>query len=304
MTYGGAKEKAALAEISLLMAVFFVGTDVVSVKYALEGFPPLVLMPMRYALAGLLLLAVLAFLGRKGGVGVGPRDFLVLAGLGLVGVTLNHVGYTLGLSLTTGSNASLVVATAPVWGLLLGVALGLERASWRGALGIGLAIAGVAIVVGGGLGSEGASVGGDLLVCLSAFSWGAYTVLSLRVLRRLDPLVVAGWTLLLGGLAALPLAFSGVPGLSEPISSVRWASVGAASWMAAAYSTLLCSSFAIAAWQVNVSRLGANKVLVYLYLLTIVGLLASVLLLGEALSAEKVVGAAVILLGVYLARRA
>ena len=90
-----------------------------------------------------------------------------------------------------------------------------------GALGIGLAIAGVAIVVGGGLGSEGTSVGGDLLVCLSAFSWGAYAVLSLPVLRRLDPLAVAGWTLLLGGLAALPLAFSGFPGLSEPISSVH-----------------------------------------------------------------------------------
>ena len=58
ITSGGAKGKASLAEISLLMAVFFVGTDVVSVKYALEGFPPLVLMPFRYVLAGLLLLAV------------------------------------------------------------------------------------------------------------------------------------------------------------------------------------------------------------------------------------------------------
>ena len=286
----------------MLLAVFFVGTDVVSVTYALKGFPPLVLMPIRYTLAGLLLLATLRFLGRK--VGPARPDLLALTGLGLVGVTLNHVGYTLGLSLTTGSNAALVVATAPVWGLLLGVVLGLERGSWRGALGLGLAIAGVALVVGGGLGSAGASVGGDLLVCLSACSWGAYTVLSLPVLRRLDPLVVAGWTLLLGGLAALPLAFTGVPGLSGPLSSVEWDSVGASSWTAAAYSTVLCSSFAIAAWQVNVSRLGANRVLLYLYLLTLVGLAASVVLLGEGLGASKVAGAAVILLGVYLARRA
>ena len=45
------------------MAAFFVGTDVVSVKYALEGFPPLVFMPIRYVAAGLLLLASLRFLG-------------------------------------------------------------------------------------------------------------------------------------------------------------------------------------------------------------------------------------------------
>jgi drug/metabolite transporter (DMT)-like permease len=221
-----------------------------------------------------------------------------------VGIAINYVGYTVGLSLTSGSNAALIIATAPVWGLLLGIVLGLERASWMGALGLGFAIAGVALVVGGGLGSAEASVGGDLLVCVSAFSWGAYTVLSLPVLRRLDPLVVGAWTMLLGGLAALPLAFTGFSDLSGSLSSVEWGSVGAASWTAAAYSTILCSSFAIAAYQANVARRGANRVLVYLYLQTLVGLLASVVLLGEGLGAAKVAGAAVILLGVYLARRA
>ena len=148
-----------------------------------------------------------------------------MAGLGLVGVTLNQVGYTVGLSLTSGSHGALIFATAPVWGLVLGIVLGLERGSWRSAMGLGLALAGVALVVGDGLGSPEASVGGDLLVCLSALSWGAYTVLSLPVLARLDPLPVAGWTMLLGGLAALPLALTGFPGLSQPLSSVKWDSV-------------------------------------------------------------------------------
>ncbi len=187
-TQAGATGNPVLAEVSLLLAVFFVGMDVVSVKYALEDLPPLVFMPIRYVLAGLLLLAFLRLLGWGDGVGLGRGHLLALGGLGLVGIAINYVGYTVGLSLTSGSNAALIIATAPVWGLLLGVVLGLERGSWMGALGLGLAIAGVALVVGGGLGSAGASVGGDLLVCVSAFSWGAYTVLSLPVLRRLDPL--------------------------------------------------------------------------------------------------------------------
>lgn len=303
-TPGGAKGNAALAETSLLLAAFFVGADFVSVKYALAGIPPLVLVPARFVLAGLLLLGSLRLLGAKGRSVLRPRDLPVLAGLGLVGVTLNHVGYTVGLSLTSGSNGSLIFATAPVWGLLLGIALGLECSSWRGASGLGLAVAGVALVVSGGLGSPEASVSGDLLVCLSAFSWGAYTVLSLPMLRRVDPLVVAGWTMLLGGAAALPLAISGFPGLSEPLSSVAWGSVSLRSWAAALYSTVLASGFAIAAWQANVSRLGVNRVLVYMYLMTLFGLVFSVLLLAEDLSVEKVAGAAVILLGVYIARRA
>jgi len=221
----GATKDAALAEVSLLLAVFFVGMDIVSVKYALEGLPPLVFMPFRYVLAGLLLLACLRLLGRNAGGGLGRTNLLALAGLGLVGIAINYVGYTVGLSLTTGSNAALIIATAPVWGLLLGIVLGLERGSWMGALGLGFAIAGVALVVGGGLGSDEASVGGDLLVCVSAFSWGAYTVLSLPVLRRLDPLVVGAWTMLFGGLEALPLAFTGFSasrGRSPRWSGVRW----------------------------------------------------------------------------------
>jgi drug/metabolite transporter (DMT)-like permease len=66
---------------------------------------------------------------------------------------------------------------------------------------------------------------------------------------------------------------------------------------------VLCSAFAIAAWQTSVARLGANRVLVYLYLVTLVGVLGSVVLLGDSLGAGKIAGAATILLGVYLARR-
>jgi drug/metabolite transporter (DMT)-like permease len=302
-THDGTKRKATLGELSLLLAAFFVGTDFVSVKYALQGLPPLVLVPLRYVVAGLAILGLLRLFGNKGGISLKPKDLTVMAGLGLVGVTLNQVGYTVGLSLTSGSHGALIFATAPVWGLVLGIVLGLERGTWRGAAGLGLAVAGVALVVGDGLGSPEASVGGDLFVCLSALSWGAYTVLSLPVLVRLDPLLVAGWTMLLGGLAALPLALTGFPGLSEPLSSVDWDAVSMGSWAAVFYSTVLGSAFAIAAWQANVSRLGANRVLVYMYLVTLVGLSFSVLLLGEELSVEKVAGALVILAGVYLARR-
>jgi len=299
-----ARGRGTLGEFFLLLAAFFVGTDFVSVKYALQGLPPLVLVPLRYVVAGFVILVLLRLFRKGEGIGPTPKTLTVMAGLGLVGVTLNQVGYTVGLSLTSGSHGALIFATAPIWGLLLGIALGLERGTWRGAVGLGFAVAGVALVVGDGLGSPEASVGGDLLVCLSAVSWGAYTIFSLPVLARLDPLLVAGWTMLLGGLAALPLVLTGFPGLSEPLSSVQWDALSAGSWAAVFYSTALASAFAIAAWQANVSRLGANRVLVYMYLVTLFGLASSILLLGETLSIAKVAGALVILVGVYLARRA
>jgi drug/metabolite transporter (DMT)-like permease len=189
-THDGTKGKAALAEISLLLAAFFVSTDFVSVKYALQELPPLVVVPLRYVVAGLMILGLLRLIRNKDSIGLTPKDLTVMAGLGLVGVTLNQAGYTVGLSLTSGSHGALIFATAPVWGLLLGIVLGIERGSRRDAMGLGFAVAGVALVVGEGLGSSEASVGGDLLVCLSAMSWGAYTIMSLPILVRFDPLFV------------------------------------------------------------------------------------------------------------------
>ncbi len=53
----------------------------------------------------------------------------------------------------------------------------------------------------------------------------------------------------------------------------------------------------------GLGRSGANRVLVYQYLVTLVGVASGVLILGEALTAGEVVGGVVIVLGVYLARR-
>jgi len=63
--------------------------------------------------------------------------------------------------MTSTANTGLVFATAPVWGLLLGFALGMERPTRAGVLGVGLSILGV-VFREGLVGAEGASLPGDL----------------------------------------------------------------------------------------------------------------------------------------------
>ena len=90
---------------------------------------------------------------------------------------------------------------------------------------------------------------------------------------------------------------------SPGLARVDWNSVGASTTLAALYSTLFATAFAYLAWQRGVSRIGANRVLVYQYLITLVGVLSGAVLLGENLGADKLLGGAIILVGVYLARR-
>jgi drug/metabolite transporter (DMT)-like permease len=212
-------------------------------------------------------------------------------------VAVAQTSFTFGVSMTSAANTGLIFATAPVWGLLVGLALGLERPTWRGVLGVGLSILGVSVVFWEGLtGAGGRSLVGDVLVLLAAVGVGTYTVLSMPVLERHSPLAVATYPILFGGPLVLALSIPFFVGL-------EWEEVGTGTWGAVAFSAVFATAFAFSAWQTGISRIGANRVLVYQYLITFTGVASGVVFFSEVLGIEKIVGGAVILLGVYLARR-
>lgn len=83
-----------LTEASLLLAVFFLGTNPVAVKLAVADVAPLPFVAMRFVLAGLVVLGLVLLLRPEDRPG--RRDLLSMAGVGLVGVGMNNVAFTLG----------------------------------------------------------------------------------------------------------------------------------------------------------------------------------------------------------------
>lgn len=287
------KNVALLFEVSLLLTAVFLGTNMVAVKYAVVYIPPLLLVAIRFALGGLLLWGLLRMLEPQSKLQ--RKDFWAMLGLGVVVVLLCQVAFAFGLRFTSASNTALIYATAPLWGMLLGSVLGLERPKLRGVSGVGLAIMGVVTIVYGGLGMSGTSLPGDLLILGSAACWGFYTALSLPLLRRYSALAVAAYSMLFGGLAVPVLGSFG-------FASMDLSDVDREAWLAVAYSTLFGTAFAFAAWQRGVSRIGANRVLIYQYLVTLTGVISGILLFGEDFGVNKLVGGVLLLGGVYLAR--
>lgn len=286
---------AALAEVSLILAAVFWGGNYAATKYTAQYLPQLPIVAFRFAAGGLLLFLVVLLLEPGGKMTRG--DLLRLLGLGCLGVATSQIAFTFGVSMTSASNTGLVFATAPVWGLMLGAVLGLERPGWRGILGVGLSIAGVAVVFRDGLaGAGGSSFVGDCLILVAAVGVGAYTVFSMPVLERLSPLAVAAYPTLFAAPVVVLVA-------APYLVSLDWQGVGAGAWAALCYSAVLATAFAFTAWQKGISRIGANRVLVYQYVITLTGVASGVVFFGEHLGPSKLVGGAIILVGVYLARR-
>jgi drug/metabolite transporter (DMT)-like permease len=283
----------ALVEASLLLTAFFFGTNFIAVKLVVADAPPVLFAAARFMVAGLLLWAVSRF--AEPGTRLRRADFLPVLGLGVVGITLTQTVFTVGVGLTTAANTALVYSTSPVWGMLLGFALGLERPRLAGILGVGLSLLGVSFIVYGGLDFAGTSLLGDALILGAAVFWGSYTVLSLGLLERYPPISLAAYAMILGGLVAFPLS------LLDP-HALDLRSLDATTWTAAAYSTLFSSAFGFAAWGWGVSRAGANRVLIFQYLVTLTGVSAGIIVLGESFGPGQLIGAAIIVAGVYLAR--
>ena len=284
---------AVLTEVVLILAAIFWGLNFAATKYAADFLPQLFIVAFRFVGGGLVLFLVLRILEPESRMR--RKDILPMAALGCFGIGAAQTAFTFGISLTSAASTGLVFTTAPVWGMVLGFVLGLERPSWRGVVGVGLCILGVGIVFYGGLSSVEDSLLGDLVILLAAVSVGAYTVFSMPMLERHSPLAVATYPTLFGGPAILILS---LPYLGD----VEWGSLGLGPWAALVYSAILATAFAFAAWQRGISRIGANRVLVYQYLITLTGVTSGIVFFGESLSIEKIVGGAVILVGVYLAR--
>ena len=156
----------------------------IAVKFAIAEMPPLLVMGLRTLLAGAVMLPV--FLGtvraeeQKQSL---RRDFWLLAVLGVGGVTLNQLFFTLALERTSVAHGSLIISTTPISILLLASIIGQERLTKLKILGMMLALGGVALIQFTPAKSDGATVFGDFLAVCGSLTFAAFTVFGKQIMQ-------------------------------------------------------------------------------------------------------------------------
>ena len=172
-------------------------------KVALRAVPSVALVAFRVAGAALAFILIGALRGRIGTIQ--KRDWPLLIASSLLGVVLNQWLFVKGLSLTSVINATLLGTLIPVFTLLVSIALGIDRASFRRLIGICLAAAGVLYLIG----PERAEFSshtrlGDLLLVTNSVCYGAYIAISKDLMKRYSALSVITWIFIVGSVATVP----------------------------------------------------------------------------------------------------
>ena len=286
-----------------LTAVLMWGLSPVATRALVLQVAPLPLLVLRFIVAGVVIVPLSVPLLRRLQWSSVPR----MAAAGLLGMVGYNLPVTIGLAWVPASTAVLLLATEPIWILLLSRVFLAERVprwSWAGAA---VAAAGVAVLAGpgilsggpggpggsGGPGGPGRSLAGIGLVLLGTALFGAYTIV-LRPLSEQYGAVPAAATSTLAG--ALPyLAFAGT------LAPGALARLPAAAWGELAFIALGATAAGLLLWSVAVARIGSARAGLLLYLEPVAGVTGAAVLLGERLSAGLAAGGLLVMLGVALA---
>jgi drug/metabolite transporter (DMT)-like permease len=226
------------------------------------------------------------------------RVLLPLAIMVVCGGVLYQWLFLLALTHTTAANTSLLIALNPVFTVLLSPLIG-ERLNRDRLAGIGLALAGAAIVITHGDPAVVRNLAlntGDLLALAAAANWAAFNLASRRTVARLSPAFANCVIYGIGGAIMIVLALP-----LHPFAQVAAASPKALGGVVAM--AVLSSVLAGQLFLVGVRVLGVSRTVVFIYLIPVITALMSTTLLGEPFTTAQAVGSAAVLGGVYWSTR-
>jgi drug/metabolite transporter (DMT)-like permease len=282
------------------VALLFITPALWSVNYLVGRMAPGIIAPhmlalLRWSLAGLILAAFAwsELLAKRSSLFTKGWHYLVL---GALGMWICGAWVYIGARSTSATNIALIYALAPVFIALISAAWLRERLGWLQWLGIGLAFAGLVHVVIRGQWAALARVelvAGDAWILGATISWTAYSILLRRWPTHFSPiarlvLIISGGVLMLVPLT-LAEALSGLP-----MTQTYWGWKTAALVVTAAVISGAGGYLAYATLQ---KALGAARAGLTLYLAPLYAAL------GEPIEHYHLLGAAVILPGIYWASR-
>ena len=273
------------------------GSTYLAIRIAVDTLPPFVMAAVRFATAGLVMLAVVAIVRRGSLVRPTRRE---LRDSAIVGTCLMFGGMGLvswGEQTVPSGIAGVLVAMMPVWVAVYGRAFLRERLPRLAVAGIGIGIVGVAVLVGRSVTIEGSlDPAGILALIISPMAWAAGATFSAHRARLPDdPFLATGLEMLSGSIV---LALAAL--VTGEVASFRPSDVSTDSLLATVYLTAVGSLVAFTAFAWVIRHAPLPLVATYAFVNPIIAVVLGSLLVHEAVGPIQLVAGGVIIVGVAL----
>jgi drug/metabolite transporter (DMT)-like permease len=277
------------------IAAILFGVSVVAVRIAVRDVPPLTLALLRFGQGSFVLFIALAAF-RRDLFRIDRRDLPYLGLLGVIFFAVFPFTFNLGMRYVDASHGALLLATMPLWTLILARFAARERLSARQVIGVLTSMVGVAFVMADRTAAVGAgtsnSLKGNVLLIATAICGATYNVLAKRMLSRYAGLTVTFYAMLIGTIFLAPAPFVE--------AAPRLSALGAETLVMVAFLGVFGAALSFSLWTSALRRLSPTQVAVYINLNPISATLLAAVMLHEHLSVNFILGFLAVATGVMI----
>ncbi len=224
------------------------------------------------------------------------KDKLMFAGAALFGLILNQCCYTIGLSLTSPINASIVTTSMPIFAMLLSALILKEPITSKKAVGVLMGCSGALMLILTSATHASAKVGnlrGDLLCLFAQFSFALYLSLFRPLIQRYNVFTINRYMFTWATTMLLPLSFGEAQSAIHAHLSMR-------TWAEVAYVVCIGTFFCYILTMVGQRTLRPTVVSVYNYVQPVVSVAVSLLMGIGVLKATHALAVILVFSGVWL----
>lgn len=287
-----------IGSVFAIITEFLFGFSYLFTKQVTDSYSALTLLSWRF-ITGFI------FLSLCGATGIiklrlRHRHFGPLLGIAILQPILYYVGETLGISLTSTSESSAVIASIPIVTLICSALILKEKPTRNQTIGICVTVSGVlTIVLAKGLQTT-FNVLGYLMLCLAVVTYSLYSVAS----QKTDHFTSAEKTYVMTGLGAFTFTAFSLIEHARAHTLLQWLTLpfdNRGFLIAILYLGLGCTVLAFLLYNSALTYIGANRAVSFVGISTIVTVIAGVGLLHEQITLPQIIGTLMVLGGVYVA---
>jgi drug/metabolite transporter (DMT)-like permease len=287
------QKRAGWVWIPFLTLGFLWGSSYLWIKIGLGSLPPLTLIAGRLTLGASFLVVVVAIARQE--LPRRPMQYVHLLVMSIVNIVVPFVLISVGEQSIDSALASILNATVPLTVIVLApLFLADEGITVAKIAGLALGFAGVMLLVAPDLVNlSDADLSGELMMLGSSVSYGIGNVYARRNVRGLRPMIPALFQVGFAALIVVPLALL----VDRPFETVHPApdAIVAVVWLG-----FLGSGFAYLCYFTILQAWGATRTSMVAYLLPVVGIALGALVLGDPVTANRILGTALVIAGIAL----
>ena len=277
----------------LVFVMFIWGFNLPAVKYLIIEMEPITVSAFRIFVASLTVFVILAAMRLLRKPSKQEWKYIVLGAL--LNVVFHHYFLSIGLSMTTSSNAGLILGTGPVLTAVL-VSLIMRiyptKLQWGG---VALGLLGVsATVLATGEGTSGLSIG-DAFVFISITAQVFSFLVISKAAKTLDPRLLTAYMFLVGSLILFLISL-----VQEPGEIKEFFDVSPMFWIAFFGSGIVGTAVGHMLYNYSIGKAGPSKAAIFMNFNTVFTLIGSSLFLGEIITTRHIFGLLLIVGGVIL----